>query len=57
MTPFDKIIQFLDSRNVVYRVVEHSACGSAQEYHEVVGTRYRQQLKALFLRVKKKVKM
>lgn len=53
MTPFDKIIQFLDNRDVIYRVVEHPACGSAQEYHEVVGTRFRQQLKALFLRVKK----
>ncbi len=53
MAPFDKIIQFLDRKSVVYRVVEHAACGSAQEYHEVVGTRYRQQLKALFLRIKK----
>jgi len=48
----ERIIRHLDDNAVAYRLIEHEPAGSAEEYHQVLGTRYEQQAKALFLRVK-----
>lgn len=47
-----KIREYLDANGVGYRLIEHAAAGSAEEYHEVLGTRFSQQCKAIFLRYK-----
>ena len=49
----EHITRYLDSHGVSYRLVEHAPAGSADEYHEVLETRYEQQAKALLLRVKR----
>lgn len=48
-----RIAQHLDMNAVPYRIVEHEAAGSADEYHRVLGTDYEQQAKALFVRFRK----
>jgi Ala-tRNA(Pro) deacylase len=35
---------------VPYRLIEHGAAASADDYREVLGTRYEEQAKAIFLR-------
>jgi Ala-tRNA(Pro) deacylase len=49
----EKIQSYLDENGIKYRLIEHPAAGSADEYHETLGTRYEQQAKALFIRYKK----
>lgn len=49
----DRIREYLDANGLQYRVIEHEAAGSAEEYHEVLGTRFEEQAKALFVRYKK----
>jgi prolyl-tRNA editing enzyme YbaK/EbsC (Cys-tRNA(Pro) deacylase) len=48
----DRLREYFDQNEVPYRLIEHRAAGSADEYHEVLGTRYEEQAKALFLRHK-----
>jgi Ala-tRNA(Pro) deacylase len=48
-----RVVDYLAAENVEFRVIEHNPAGSAEEYHEVLGTRYEQQAKAIFLRFKR----
>jgi Ala-tRNA(Pro) deacylase len=48
----DRLREYFDQNEVPYRLIEHSAAGSADDYHEVLGTRYEEQAKAVFLRHK-----
>jgi Ala-tRNA(Pro) deacylase len=52
-TTKEKIIEYLDQANATYEGFEHEPAGSAEEYHNTLGTRYEQQAKALFVRYKK----
>ncbi len=49
VSPHERIIKFLDSKQAKYRVINHSPAGSALEYEQIVGTKLEQQLKALFV--------
>jgi Ala-tRNA(Pro) deacylase len=42
--------QYFDERGVAYRVIEHAPAATADEYHAVLGTRYEQMPKAVFVR-------
>jgi Ala-tRNA(Pro) deacylase len=53
MDVIDRITDYLDGNGVGYRLIDHAPAGSAEEYHAELGTRYEQQAKALFLRVKR----
>ena len=53
MSVTDQIVRHLDENGIAYRLIEHEPAGSADEYHQVLGTRYEQQAKALFLRWKR----
>ena len=46
----ERLRRYLDDRGVAYRVIEHEPAATAQEYHAVLGTRYEQMPKAVFLR-------
>jgi Ala-tRNA(Pro) deacylase len=48
-----RVKDYLGRENVAFRVIEHEPAGSAQEYHEVLGTRYEQQAKSVFLRFRR----
>ena len=48
-----KICRYFDDHGASYRVIEHEVAASADEYHNVLGTRYEQQAKALFVRFKR----
>jgi Ala-tRNA(Pro) deacylase len=48
----DRLREYFDQNEVPYRLIEHGAAGSADEYHAVLGTRYEEQAKAVFLRHK-----
>jgi Ala-tRNA(Pro) deacylase len=49
----DRIANYLDSNGVKYEIIRHLPAASADEYHQVLGTRYEQQAKSVFLRVKR----
>jgi Ala-tRNA(Pro) deacylase len=49
----DRIVNYLDSNGVKYEIIRHRPAASADEYHQVLGTRYEQQAKSVFLRVKR----
>lgn len=48
----DDIVRYLTEKGVEHRVMTHPPAASADEYHEVLGTRYEQQAKSIFLRVR-----
>jgi Ala-tRNA(Pro) deacylase len=48
----NRISQYLDEHRTPFRVIDHPAAASADEYHETLGTRYEQQAKSLFIRHK-----
>jgi Ala-tRNA(Pro) deacylase len=50
---YDRIAQYLDSNNVEYQAIRHQPAASAEEYHQVLGTRFEQQAKSIFLRVRR----
>ena len=52
-TTKEKIIGYFDQANATYEGIHHEPAGSAEEYHNTLGTRYEQQAKALFVRYKK----
>lgn len=45
---------YFDDHGVAYRIIAHKAAASADEYHDVLGTRYAQMPKAIFLRYQDK---
>ncbi|AQZ63333.1 Putative cytoplasmic protein [[Actinomadura] parvosata subsp. kistnae] len=49
----DRIVRYLSRNGIAHSVIRHKPAASAEEYHEVVGTRYEQQAKSIFLRVKR----
>lgn len=49
----EMICRYFDDHSVPYRRIEHQRAASADEYHAVLGTRYEQQAKALFVRYKR----
>lgn len=49
----EKIKDYFDKNKIVYEEINHEPAGSAEEYHNTLGTRYEQQAKALFVRYKK----
>jgi Ala-tRNA(Pro) deacylase len=46
----ERLRSYFDDHGVVYRLIEHEPAGSAERYHAVLGTRYEQMPKAVFLR-------
>ncbi len=48
-----RITEYLKEAGVEFRLLDHEAAGSAEEYQRALGTRMEQQAKALFVRVKK----
>jgi Ala-tRNA(Pro) deacylase len=46
----ERLRAYLDGHGVAYRLIEHAPAASADEYHAVLGTRYEQMPKAVFLR-------
>jgi Ala-tRNA(Pro) deacylase len=46
----EQLREYLDDHGVSYRIIAHEAAASADEYHAVLGTRYEQMPKAIFLR-------
>jgi prolyl-tRNA editing enzyme YbaK/EbsC (Cys-tRNA(Pro) deacylase) len=50
---YDRIAEYLDSNGIKYEAIRHEPAGSAEEYHQVLGTRYEQQAKSVFLRVRR----
>jgi Ala-tRNA(Pro) deacylase len=46
----ERLQNYFDDHGVAYRLIEHEPAGSAVEYHAVLGTRYEQMPKAVFLR-------
>lgn len=47
------IIGYLSDNGVDYERIEHQPAASAEEYHQTLGTRYEQQAKSIFLRVRR----
>ena len=47
-----KIKELLSKNGVAFESIEHPACGSAEEYHNTLHTRYEQQVKALLVQYK-----
>jgi hypothetical protein len=45
-----RLREFFDDHGVAYRIIAHEAAASADEYHAILGTRYEQLSKAIFLR-------
>ena len=52
-TTKEKILQYLNETDCSFKEINHKPAGSAEEYHNELGTRYEQQAKALFIRYKK----
>lgn len=52
-TVTQRIQEYFEANGVASRVIEHERAASAEEYHRVLGTRYSQQAKAVFLRHKR----
>jgi Ala-tRNA(Pro) deacylase len=50
----ERLRAYLDDHGVAYRIIAHKAAASADEYHDVLGTRYEQMPKAIFLRYQDK---
>ena len=48
-----KIKSFLEEHQINYQQITHKPAASAEEYHQILGTRYEQQAKALLIRYKK----
>jgi len=48
-----RVEDYLRQEKVDFEVIEHEPAGSAEEYHQVLGTRYQQQAKSIFLRLKR----
>jgi Ala-tRNA(Pro) deacylase len=46
----ERLWEYLNRHGVAYRLIEHEPAASADEYHAVLGTRYEQMPKAVFLR-------
>jgi Ala-tRNA(Pro) deacylase len=46
----ERLQRYFDAHGVAYRIIEHRPAASAEEYHAVLGTRYEQMPKAVFLR-------
>jgi Ala-tRNA(Pro) deacylase len=46
----ERLRTYFDDRGIKYRVFDHEPAATAEEYHAVVGTRYEQMPKAVFLR-------
>ena len=44
-----RLRHYFDDHGVAYRLIEHEPAGSAVDYHTVLGTRYEQMPKAVFL--------
>jgi Ala-tRNA(Pro) deacylase len=47
-----RLRRHLDEHGVAYRLLEHEPAGTAEEYHALLGTRYEQQAKSVFVRHK-----
>jgi Ala-tRNA(Pro) deacylase len=45
----EKLREYFDDHGVRYRIIGHEAAASADEYHAILGTRYEQMPKAIFL--------
>jgi Ala-tRNA(Pro) deacylase len=45
----EKLREYFDDHGVGYRIIVHEAAASAHEYHAILGTRYEQMPKAIFL--------
>lgn len=52
-TTKEKIIAYFQDANADFEGIDHEPAGSAEEYHNTLGTEYEQQAKALFVRYKK----
>jgi Ala-tRNA(Pro) deacylase len=46
----EQLREYFDDHGVGYRIIAHEAAASADEYHAILGTRYEQMPKAIFLR-------
>lgn len=46
----ERLREYFDDHGIAYSVVEHEPAASADEYHAVLGARYEQMPKAVFLR-------
>ena len=46
----ERLRRYFDDHAIAYRLLEHEPAGSAEQYHAVLGTRYEQMPKAVFLR-------
>jgi len=45
----EQLREYFDDHGVGYRIIAHEAAASADEYHAILGTRYEQMPKAIFL--------
>jgi Ala-tRNA(Pro) deacylase len=45
----ERLRAYFDDHGVAYRLIAHDAAASADEYHAILGTRYEQMPKAIFL--------
>lgn len=52
-THTDKIVDYLESKGVSFRRIEHPPAATALEYNQVLGCRLTQQVKVLLLKVKR----
>jgi Ala-tRNA(Pro) deacylase len=50
----EQLREYFDDHGVRYRIITHEAAASADEYHAILGTRYEQMPKAIFLRYQDK---
>jgi Ala-tRNA(Pro) deacylase len=50
----EQLREYLDDHGVRHRIIAHEAAASADEYHAILGTRYEQMPKAIFLRYRGK---
>jgi Ala-tRNA(Pro) deacylase len=46
----EQLRDYFDDHGVAYRIIAHEAAASADEYHAILGTRYEQMPKAIFVR-------
>jgi hypothetical protein len=46
----EQLRDYFDDHGVGYRIIAHEAAASADEYHAILGARYEQMPKAIFLR-------
>ena len=53
MSVLEKVESYFQENNIEYKKIKHKRAGSAEEYHNILNTRYEQQAKALLLRYKK----